>query len=395
MKKVVFLMVAVLLVSLVVIGGCAQPAAPGAPVETTKTVTAAAKTVTAPAKTVTTTKTVTAGVEEPEVIEWIMEAKEPSAEPYGHWARPDALQRWMLHAPMDRGWAEWVEDATDGRLKVTVVEANSIYPLHEAVENVGAGVTEACGVALGYLAGTIPECYVGTGISMMWPDARYAFDCFYNYGLLDKFQPTFAAHNVYLIPTFNSEVGGFGATFPCTDMASIKGKKIRFFGAHGKFVEALGGLPVDMAYADVYMGLKLGTIDGTTTGALALETGKMKEVCMGWATMGLYGCTINSAIFNMDALNALPDDIKEIVVEQSKYYYAASVGMTEVLQQEYLIEKSVREYGIEHWVWSPDEQKKARELAKKEVLPFYGAKSPLSQEMLDIIIEYQKIFGLL
>ena len=379
--KTIWMLVSMLMVLGLLVGGfgCAPEVAPTTP--TTPTTPTVPTTPVAPT--------------EPEVIKWVMEAKEPSAPAYGHWARPDALQHWMLHAPMDRGWAEWILDLTDGRLEVTVVEANSIYPLHEAVENVGAGVTEACAVAPGYLAGTIPECYVGTGISMMWPDARYAFDCFYNYGLLDKWQPAFAAHNVYLIPTFNSEVGGFGATFACTDMASIEGKKIRFFGAHGKFVEALGGLPVDMAYADVYMGLKLGTIDGTTTGGLALETGKLKEVVMGWATMGLYGCTVNSAIFNMDALNALPDDIEKLVKEQSKYYFAATLGMVELLQQEYLIAASVRDYGIEHWVWSPEEQKKAREIAKDEVWSFYGAKTPLSQEMLDIIIEYQKVFGLL
>jgi len=399
MKKLVLLVVAVLLVSLVVIGGCAQPAAPGAPGETTKTVTttvtAAAKTVTAPAKTVTTTKTVTAGVEEPEVIEWTMQAQMGAVEPSGHWANPGVLHPWMLHEPMDWGWAEWINDRTDGRLKVTVVESNAIFPTHEAVENVGAGVVQACAVAQGWISGTIPATYVTTGLSMMWPDARYAFDCYYNYGLLDKLQPALAEHDVYLIPVFNSEVGGFGTTYTCTDMASVEGKKMRFFGGHGKFVEALGGLPVTMAYGDVYMGLKLGTIDGTTTGALALDNAKLKEVVKGWASNGLYGCTVNAQLFNMDALNALPDDLKRVVVEDTPYFLAGTVGLVEQLQQQVAIAKAVKDSGIEHWVWSEDEQVKARKIASEEVWPFYGAKGTLNQECLDLIVEYQKMFGLL
>jgi len=390
-------MVAVLLVSLVVIGGCAQPAAPGAPGETTKTVTTTATktttaTVTAPAKTVTTT--VTAAAEEPEVIKWTMQAWSVKAPPIAHWANPDALQNWMLHEPISWGWAERINDLTDGRLKITVVEANSVFPIAESVENVGRGVIEAAeGDAC--FTGTVPEYYIAAGSSMMWPDARYAFDCYYNYGFLDKLQPAFAAHNVYFIPGFDAEDGGFATTFPCTDMASLKDKKIRFFGGHGKFIEAVGGMPVVMSYGDVYMGLKLGTIDGTGTGALALEDCKLKEVVKGWASSGLYGCTVNAQLFNMDALNALPDDIKKIVLEDTKYYLAGTISMIEILQQQYVIAKSIEEYGIEHWVWSADEQRKARKIASDEVWPFYGAKSPLSQELLDIIMDYQKHMGLL
>jgi len=97
----------------------------------------------------------------------------------------------------------------------------------------------------------------------------------------------------------------------------------------------------------------------------------------------------------MDALNALPDDIKKIVLEDTKYYLAGTISMIEILQQQYVIAKSIEEYGIEHWVWSADEQRKARKIASDEVWPFYGAKSPLSQELLNIIMDYQKHMGLL
>jgi len=395
--KVLLIMVSLLVVIglMASIFGC-TPSSTGT--ETTKTVTTTAtkttsttSTVTAPAKTVT----VTAGAEEPEMIEWTMQAQMEDVPATDHWARPESLHHNMFHEPVDWGWSQWINDRTNGRLKVNVVSPNAIFPNAEAVENVGAGVVDVCATAQGWIAGTIPECYVGTGMSMMWPDARYVFDCYYNYGLLDKFQPAFAEHNIYMIPTFNAEVGGIGATFDCTDMASIEGKKIRFFGAHGILIEALGGLPVNMPYADVYMGLKLGTIDGTTTGALALENIKLKEVLTGWASNGLYGCTVNAQLYNMDSLNALPDDIKQIIVEGSPEYLASTVGITELLQQKIAIAAAVKDYGIQHWVWSDAEQAAARTLASEVVWPLYGEKSALSQEMLDIVMDYLKVFGLM
>jgi TRAP-type C4-dicarboxylate transport system substrate-binding protein len=399
MKKVVFLVVAVLLVSLVVLGGCAQPAAPGAPGETTKTVTttvtAAAKTVTAPAKTVTTTKTVTAGVEEPKVIEWTMSASMPEVEPYGYWANPGALNHYMLHNACDRGWKEWVEAATGGRLHINMVEPNSVFPVSESIENIGGGTIQAAFTSTGWIAGTVPESYILVGLSMMWPDARYAWDCFYNYGLLEKALPAYETHNVHFIPVANSEIGGMITTFPCTDMASMKDKKIRFFGGHGEFVKAIGASPIALPYGDVYLGMKLGTIDGATTGALAIQDIKLKEVAMGMATMQLYGCSVNCQLFNMDAVSALPDDIKHIILEESKWYHGGSVGLVELIHQEFGMSKAKKEEGFQQWNWPAEDILQARKLASEEVWPAFGEKTALSKELLDIIVEYQKVLGLL
>ena len=88
MKRNIILVVITLLVALVLVGGCAQPAAPS---ETTKTVTTtvtagagatATTTVTAPAKTVTTTKTVTVG-EEAKVMKWNLQCHVPTGDELG------------------------------------------------------------------------------------------------------------------------------------------------------------------------------------------------------------------------------------------------------------------------------------------------------------------------
>jgi len=399
MKKVVFLVVAVLLVSLVVIVGCTQPAAPG---EVTKTVTSTATvtagagatattTVTAPAKTVT----VTAAAEEQEVIEWTMACSMPFPEPFGWWANPGVANNHVLHSSASRGWAEWIGYATDGRLKITTVEPNAIFPTSESIENIGGGTIEAAFTSTGWLAGTIPESYVICGMSMMWPDARYAYDCMYNYGVLAKARPVFESHNVYFEPVANSEIGGLITTFPCTDMASLKGKKIRFFGAHGVLMEALGASPVSLSYGDLYMAMKLGTVDGATTGALAIEDIKLKEVAMGMAVMELYGCTVNCQLYNMDALNALPDDIKAIIVRDTKYYNAGSTGLVEYIQQAYGLAAAKAEYGFQEWKWPADEVIQTRQIAKDTVWPEYGAKSAVSQELLDMIENYLVDVGLL
>ncbi|MFB3895105.1 MAG: hypothetical protein ACE14V_02265 [bacterium] len=61
--------------------------------------------------------------------------------------------------------------------------------------------------------------------------------------------------------------------------SSIKGKKIRAAGgALSYYVEAIGGTPVPVPYSEVYMAMKLGTVDGFMQGIVDLEDQKLKEV---------------------------------------------------------------------------------------------------------------------
>jgi len=377
LKKVIFLVVAVLLISLVVVG-CTQPAA------TTVTTTA----------TTTATVTKTAAAEEPEVIKWTMAAMMADAEPFGYFADPQCDYKWMMHSLSDRGYADFLELISGGRLQVTIVEPEAVFPTSETIENIGQGVIEIAHISQGWLTGSEPACNVAMGLPMAWPTAASAMDCYHSFGFGDVMDEIYAERNLWaeFVPT--DEIMGFITTFDAPDAASIKGHKIRVWGAYGKMVEAMGGLPVSMAYADVYMGMKLGTVEGSTTAAQALENTKLKEVCVGMSVRPKTNTPVNAIVINMDSFNALPDDIKAIIEEETKNYTLAMAGI-EHMQNQLVVANAVKEYGIKIWEWSAEDESMLRELAKSEVWPYYGGLSAKSQELLDIMIKYMQTVGLL
>jgi len=366
MKKVVFLLVAILLVSMLAIAGCTQPAEQAA-------------------TTVTTTKTATVtATPEPEVIKWRMQAIMAESPAMGYW---DV----MLNSLDDVGWAEWVSEATEGRLQIEVVAAGSVFPSAEALTSMQSGVLECAQTMGGWYSGTMPETYIASGLPLTWLSAYEAYDCYYNYGLYDKMQPIYDEYNIYHIPIITQEISGIIGTFECPDPASVEGKNLRVWGAWGKVIEEMGGNPLTIAFADQYMAMKLGTIDGCTTGAVGLEQASLKEVATDHMITNLT-IPVKAILINQDALNELPDDIQDIIKRDSKYYNAATSGVAN-MQHSYVIAKAVEDYGIKTWTWSDEEVAEVTQLCADKVWPFYGEKSAKSQELLDIVLEHLRIHG--
>ncbi len=73
---------------------------------------------------------------------------------------------------------------------------------------------------------------------------------------------------------------------PIRTPADLKGLKIRVqdMKSQTDMLNALGGIPVAMAYGDVYTSLQTGIIDGTENNETALTTGKHGEICKVFST---------------------------------------------------------------------------------------------------------------
>ena len=65
---------------------------------------------------------------------------------------------------------------------------------------------------------------------------------------------------------------------PFRKLEDIKGKKIWCIGAVAAFVKNLGGTPVTFPLSELYMALKLGTVDGAVPGIADLDSSGYKEV---------------------------------------------------------------------------------------------------------------------
>lgn len=176
-------------------------------------------------------------------------------------------------------------------------------------------------------------------------------------------------------------------TFPVTDKASLKGKKIRVCSEEtGKAATVMGCTPVTMAWGEVYTGLQRGILDGGITSLTGGTIGRWVEPC-GYATRWEYiGADSVYMTVNLDAFNELPDDIQAAFMEAmtkfgkkqraytfDQYYRAMGRAITEFRCELYpsLLELEAEVY--------------------REMLPFYeeyAARDPdYGQYFLDVIAQ--------
>lgn len=99
----------------------------------------------------------------------------------------------------------------------------------------------------------------------------------------------------------------------------VKGLKIRVYDSIGpyKFLEACGGLPVAMAFSEVYTGVQQGALDGLYTTTSNFVPQKFTEVCDYHTKLTItnLGMTL---MFNQAKLDSLPDDLQVAIAEAGK-----------------------------------------------------------------------------
>lgn len=306
MKKIYALVCLLILTILISIVGCGAPAAitsvaPPATVTATKTVTATA-TATAKASAGATTPA------QPQVIKWNMQSQYSAA------------SNWTIF--FGNEYADWVRKMTNGRLDITVYPAGTFAKTTDLLPAVGKGLVDALIDYAGYYPDTVPISNIESGLPMAWDQFLLPYDAYYNRGFLDLVRQAYAQFNVYPLAMINLAADyNIGTTFPLKSIADIKGKKIRAVGVYGDWIQALGAVPTVVSESDRYMALKTGIIDGYVATTSSLQTAKFAELIKYYVTGTVTPCVSSGPQINIDKWNALPQDIKDFLAENTKYFY--------------------------------------------------------------------------
>lgn len=106
---------------------------------------------------------------------------------------------------------------------------------------------------------------------------------------------------------------------PLYSPEDVKGLKIRVYDSVGpyKFVEACEGLPVAMAFSEVYTGLQQGAVDGLYTTSSNFVPQKLVEVTDYHTKLQITNCGM-TMLFNMEYLESLPVDVQDAIKTAGK-----------------------------------------------------------------------------
>jgi TRAP-type C4-dicarboxylate transport system substrate-binding protein len=282
-------------------------------------------------------------------------------------------------------WADWVKAVTNGRLIIEMAIPGAIVPEAGAFDAVSSHSIDGCvGIYPASYSGAIKEADVIMGLPFAWETPQEAYDAFYRRGMLEIVQPVFKARNIYAQMTPLGATQGIISQKRINKSYELKGLKLRAAGIYGDYIKEFGASPTSIPNAEQYQALKLGTIDGTVGGITALWDIKLGEVCKYFVIKPNLNSVVLSNIFNLDAWNALPTDIRETLERDSHYIFA--VGADEYnLQWQILKKQAEKSMGITYVSWSDEDISSVRKMAFEKLWPKVAAKSAISAKLVDIV----------
>lgn len=222
------------------------------------------------------------------------------------------------HAQSSHGiqpWMACVEERSAGDISFRHFPAGQLISHAGAMDALNSGVTDVGGVVIGYASDKMPLTGVILlpGMGTTATEMNEAWRAAVNEGgpLADEFAQN-GLHLVIftMLPAYQmmSTIG------PLDTLEKFKGVKIRVSGGSTTLmVEALGGSPVEITVADLYVAMQRKTIDATSLTPASAETYGMPELVNAISANGSFGGGGTSFVINQKIYDGLTDEQRKII----------------------------------------------------------------------------------
>lgn len=284
---------------------------------------------------------------------------------------------------LNKPFIEWMQTATNGKLQITWHNPGALASVNDTYDALSRGVFDAAALYPGFYTGIMPEGNVEQGLPWAWTDAKTHALSLFQFGLFDLMKKVYAKHKIHLLAHYPmGDIYNIGTVKPVTKLDDLKGMKIRAVGIYADYVKALGAVPVSIPYDELYMALKLGTVDGVLASSGALISNKLGEVIHYYLLP-----TVNSIGFvvgvNQKSWDALPADVRE-TLEKKAPPAAVEIAAAYSRVVHDSMAKATKDYGVKFVTLSEPDQQRALGLA----LPIWetmAEKSPESRQAVETI----------
>ncbi|MEW5805079.1 MAG: TRAP transporter substrate-binding protein DctP [bacterium] len=168
---------------------------------------------------------------------------------------------------------------TGGKLVIDWFGPGDLVPPPEMISSCGAGVVEMIMTGFPFDSNWIPEAMVAMGLPGSWQTYDQCMKYFKQFGALEFFRESYAKQNLYLLGPI--PFGRFVYMTGSKKLGSpfdMKGLKVWGRPPMAFVTKELGGQHADLPNEELYMALKLGTIDGMTYSIPELKTMGFYEV---------------------------------------------------------------------------------------------------------------------
>jgi len=218
-------------------------------------------------------------------------------------------------------WLPEIEKQTHGKVKMQAFWGGSVLGHSEALKGVKDGVAD--------MAFIFPDAFpkqlqayqmfkLFPKVLSDWENTAWIYHKAFDE--IPEFTAELEAWNQKLLLVVPGLTTGMFATYPVDSLEDFVGKKWRSPSRwHLEILKHIGAIPVSIPWADVYMALSTGTIEGTITNYDAGHMARLYEAApnilvapqLWWATPTLH-------TINLDKWNSLPEDVQEGIIRASE-----------------------------------------------------------------------------
>lgn len=263
-------------------------------------------------------------------------------------------------ARMQRAFAEDVTKATGGRLAITLYAAGEMpFKVNEVLRAVATDQVQMGDMGISTVPGELPGLQV-----LDLPFICGDYTAFYSalkdvapiisqrmtekFGVTPLINWTMPAQNLWLRDNIKT-------------MDDLKGRKVRIYSRlHQQMLDNFGAVGVSLSGAEITGALDRGVVDGAITAAIPALDWKFPELAKHGYMLGLQFAH-EMLVVNVGQLNALPADIRGILLAKAKEWEPKFKEMVSEAEQKAIV--SLKEKGQVFITPSPDEKQRLRQLA--------------------------------
>lgn len=282
--------------------------------------------------------------------------------------------------------------STGGRLVIEPFAAGSVVGAFETLDAVSAGLLQAHSSWPGYFSGKDAGLAVLSDFVFGYENPFQA-DAWYHYrGGLDLLRSAYAQYNVYPVGVSWWGVESLVSKKVLNTPEDFKGVNIRSpQGMTAEILTKLGANIVVLPGGEVFSALDKGVVDAADWGTLSMNERMGFSGVAPHPTKIFHSMPAQEFSVNMDAWNALPDDLKALVTTATREWTIEQVQRVWV--DDIRVAKELEAKGIVTNVWGGEKLQQLRDLAEVTWVEWSG-KTPLAKQAYDLHTGWLKELGL-
>ncbi len=288
-------------------------------------------------------------------------------------------------------FAQRVEALSGGRMRIRVHGAGELVPAMEVFDAVAAGTAEMGHSTAYYWRGKVAASQFFTAVPFGM-NTTETNGWLYHGGGQELWDEIYAKHNLkpFAVGNTGTQMAGWFKK-EINSLSDMQGIRLRLPGLAGEAMNRIGVTTVTMPASEIFTSLQTGVLDA------ADWVGPYNDMALGLHQVTDYYYTsvwnepsaVLEGTVNLDAWNALPDDLKAVVREAAK---ASNLSMISefAYRNAQALETLVEEHGVQLRTF-PEDVMQALYEASMEVVQAQVDGDPESARVYESYLAFQKL----